>query len=309
MGGLGDFYRAVRQLHPDEEEARVIARMLGLELREIGGVAEKKPEPVAPAPAPVAPLPAAAPAAKEPFVEMSARPMYAEGEETPAWLANVTPLPAERAGYRQPVLPFDPLIPQNKVRAMLSTLLATQVEEGPIDIGRLISLIARNEPMKRLYRQRSLTARRGVQVLIDRSESMMLFSRDARSLVKDLQNVIGIPRVELLLFADCPSRGAGAPADEEWREYRAPATGTPVLLLTDFGIGAAPIARATSAEWERFFTVTRAAACPVVALVPYASDRWPGAIASYVACVVWDGASTIQMARRAASAARRRKAS
>jgi len=288
---------------------RVIARMLGMELREMETAPDVKKEAAVPPAAPVAPQAPTTPAADEPYVAMSVKPVYGESEETPEWLANVTPLPPERAGYRQPVLPFDPLIPQNKVRAMLSTLLATQVEEGPIDIDRLISAIARNEPLKRMYRRRSLTVRRGVQLLVDRSESMALFSRDARWLVKELQNVIGIPRVELVLFADCPSRGVGSPVDDEWREYRAPAGGAPILLVTDFGIGASAVARATSAEWERFFTVTHAAACPVVALVPYSNERWPAAIASYVAGVVWDQASTIQMVRRAATAAQRRKAS
>ena len=136
---------------------------------------------------------------------------------------------------------------------------------------------------------------------------MMLFSRDVRQLVREIQNVIGEPRVELRMFADCPSRGAGAPGEKPWPAYRAPASATPILMLTDLGIGASPLERATQGEWNRFFTTTNAAACPVYALVPYPSDRWPAALANQISCVMWDPATTVQHVRRATT--RRRKAS
>lgn len=305
MGAIGDFYRAVRALGPNEAELALIAQMLGLELRGPAAATPRAPEEPVAAP-PLADESTTATSRPSEYFAFAAKPVEGESEESPAWLAGVTPLPPERAGYRATQLPFDPLLPQNKSRALLSTLLARPVEEGPIDVPRLISAIARGKPLERLYRLRSLTVRHGVQLLVDRGESMALFSRDARWLVKELQNVIGTPRVEVLLYADCPSRGVGAPAQEAWREYRPPAAGTPVLLLTDLGIGATPIARASQAEWESFFATLRAAACPLFALVPYASARWPASLTASISAIVWDRTTTVQLVRQATSARRRR---
>jgi hypothetical protein len=306
MAALGDLIRAVLALQPDAEETRRIAAMLGVDLGAVRGEEEVQ-EPVVSPPPSSGTSGTTSERRESPYVAFEARRVHTESAGTPEWLAGVDALPPERTGYRKATLPFDPLIRQNKARAMISTLVATVVEEGTIDVPRLISAIARNEPLRRLYRQRSRTVRRGVQLLVDRSESMTLFSRDVRTLVRDIQNVIGEQRVELRLFADCPSRGAGAPGEKPWPAYRAPAASAPILMLTDLGIGATAVARATQEEWDRFFAATNAAACPVYALVPYPGDRWPAALAAQVSCLMWDPATTVQHARRATT--RRRKAS
>lgn len=308
MSSLGDLIRAVRALRPDDLELHTIAEMLGVELGAVAGTGEKPPEIVLEKKKKKKDEEETRTVPQTAYVDFAATRVQTMQADVPAWLAEAMPLATDVTGYREAVLPFDPLIAPNKVRAMLSTLLATTVEEGPIDVRRLVTALARNEPLLRLYRERSTTVRRGVQLLVDRGESMSLFERDAQWLVREVQNVIGVPRVELLYFADCPSRGVGAPGEEEWREYRPPAAGTPVLLLTDFGIGGAPGERASHAEWDQFFVVAQTAASRVFALVPYAISRWPAAIVAHAACVVWDISTTIQMVRRAA-AARRRKAS
>jgi hypothetical protein len=304
MSSFGDLIRAMRALEPDDEETRLIASMLGVQLG-VGAAAEVKPVEIDEPPQPLI-IGGQRKGQDSPYVAFEAKRVLTANAETPEWLVNVAPLAPERLAYRKATLPFDPLIAQNKARAMISTLVSTEVEEGPMDVPRLISAIARNEPLRRLYRRRSRTVRHGVQLLVDRSESMTLFSRDVKQLVREIQNVIGETRVELRLFAHCPSRGAGAPGQKPLPAYTAPAAGTPILMLTDLGIGAEPIARATQGEWDRFFAATNAAACPVYALVPYPSSRWPETLAAQIACVLWDPATTVQHARRATTVRRRK---
>lgn len=305
---LGDYWRALAALRPDAADAQEIAAMLG-GVNAAAVLTEAK-KLTAATPETTSETTASAPSSKrDPYVPFEVKRVAAEAADTaPEWLSSATPMPVERTRYRAPKLPFEPLLVPTKVRALLSTLLATEVEEGPLDVQRLIASIARREPVTRLFRKRSPTLRRGVQVLVDRGASMSLFARDARWLARELQNVIGAPRVDLWLFADCPARGVGRPEDDEWSTYRAPASGTPVLLLTDLGIGATAATRADAVEWEPFLAAVRAAACPVFVLAPYASHRWPP-LAQRIEALPWDRRVTVQLARRSASSARRRSVS
>jgi hypothetical protein len=305
-GQLGDYVRAVRALHADADDAKEIARMLGLSFRRRAA-----------APGPVAPSPGEQPPERQPrekaekneeqavpqeieYVDFTIERHSAGEPSRPEWLSTVTPLPSEAMRYQAPKLPLEPLLAPNRARALLSTLLATSVEEGRLDVDRMIRTIARAEPLVRLYRLRSLTVRRGLQLLIDHSTSMVLFQRDVQWLTGELRKVIGADRVDVRLFANCPTRGSGAPMDDEWGPWRPPAHGTPVLLLTDFGIGASPLERGSAIEWEAFLLLARRAGCPLFALNPYASDRWPE-IARRLAVVRWDRKATVQMMRKAAT--------
>ncbi len=63
-----------------------------------------------------------------------------------------------------------------------------------------------------------------------------------------------------------------------------------VLVMTDLGIGRPPgwAEWASEAEWLEFALLLRKAGCPLVALVPYPSDRWPPALAASMMILSFD---------------------
>lgn len=310
---LGDYIRAIRELGPDPDEAEQIAGMLNLTRTR----RRRTVSPVTPPPAPSTPSrPAQKPEVRETraeekdtaeatafVLERISRPGTSR---TPPWLASTTPIPIEKTRYRAPKLPLEPILAPKTVRSILSTLLATYVEEGGVDLTRMISVMARAEPFTHLYRLRSLTVRRGVQLLIDTAPSMSLYRRDALWLRRELNKVIGEVRVDVRLFADCPTRGVGSPAADSWDPWRPPPAGTPILLITDLGIGTPDHDKATWREWEVFLDAVKSAGCLLYALNPYAPHRWPAELARHIEVIPWRRALNVQAARKSARRVRGR---
>jgi hypothetical protein len=211
-------------------------------------------------------------------------------------------LSGEALRYRRAQPELEPLLSPRVARAILAALLAARVDDGPLDIERMIETIARHEPPA-LHRALTVSIRRGVQVLIDMSHSMELFRHDQEEFVRALHRVIGRGRASVFYFAGSPVRGVRTDDDLEWLPYVPPAPSTPVLLLSDFGISAPPLERVVGREWRTFSETVRAAHCPLLALVPFPRNRWPAEIARIIAIAQWDRPLTARGAREVAAAA------
>jgi hypothetical protein len=307
----GDYVRSVRELDPDPQEAAQIAAMLGIVrgARRTAASARR----LVPPPRPVIDTPPRTPPDGESETEPAAFAPFlldpissARAKSSPPWLSTATPFPIESTRYRAPKLPLEPILAANKVRAILSTLVSMWVGEGGVDLPRMISVMARGEQFTQLHRLRTLTVRRGVQLLIDTAPSMSLFRRDALWLRRELQKVLSESKVGVRVFARCPIFGAGRPADDAWKPFRPPSAGTPILLITDLGIGAERDEKATPKEWNAFIDLTSAAGCPLLALNPYAPHRWPPDLARRITIIPWHRALSVQAARKAARRVRGR---
>lgn len=289
MKTLGDFYRAAEKLALTGDDIVRVAALLGLETRAS----------VAAAPAPVViidpltltvveeqppPAPTRPPAllAKAFSTETPTSP-----ESQPAWFTSTTPFPVEKARHRSARLPLDPLLAPSGARNIVAAIAATTVAEGEMDLEWIVARVARGELVADLHRRSSITVRNGVQLLVDRSETMSLFARDASWMEEQLIHIVGADRVQPLRFDGLPQRGVGR-RGEEWEPYRPPVAGVPVLVLTDF---ASP-----AGEWAAFAESVRAAGCPLVALVPYPPQRWP---AVPLTIVHWDRSLDARRARLA----------
>jgi hypothetical protein len=197
-------------------------------------------------------------------------------------------LPEDQA-YLLP--PFEPLFRPNATRGILSAAVATESGDGPIDLELLVDRIARRAHLDEIPREPVPTLRRGLQLLVDMSEALMPFSRDQDWLRATLEKLVPADRLEMLFFAGCPGRGAGTGLRSEWTGYRYPSRpGTVILLLTDLGIGRPLFSteRADAAEWREFALGARRAGCPLVALTPYASQRWPAGLEDVMKIIEWD---------------------
>lgn len=218
---------------------------------------------------------------------------------------TAVPLPAGGSEENPEPLPLDPLLAPGWARAILGTALATPTGEGEVDVDRVAEQMGRLQPVTRVPRLPLASLRHGAQVLVDHGRGMQPFHRDLAWLRDALERVVGRGRCEVLRFAGTPLRGAGSGPRIAWGEYRPPAPGTPVLVLTDVGIGKPALSAdpAGPAEWLAFAALLRRAGCPLLALVPYAPSRWPRELAGGMTLLPWDRGTSAAQVRGAVTRA------
>lgn len=303
---LGDMLRVLRHLGAKRDDAESAAEMLGYEARAVRPplpsrslIALQKASGTAIAESP--PSPPHGPEPQQPL-RISIAGTRSAPPRVPRWVHNTEGLSGEALRYHRAQPALDPLLAPRVARAILAALLAARVDDGPLDIERMVETIARHEPPT-LHRAHTVSIRRGVQVLVDMSRSMELFRHDQEEFVRALHRVIGRGRAPVSFFAGSPMRDVRTGDDLDWFPYVPPAPSTPVLLLTDFGISAPPLERVLGREWRAFSETVRAAHCPLLALVPFPRNRWPAEVARIIAIAQWDRPLTARAAREVAAAA------
>lgn len=321
-GALPDLLRALTVLPCEDDAARAaVARLLGVEIAAPapaakpdegppGGEPRKPPPPPPPAvkPPPVdRPAVSAHPIASGPYdsgapIATILTPDYTESRRAPDWLETIGLFDEEdTTALPEPLVSL--LVPL-WARGILSGAMSTLSEAGPLDVERLVRGIARGAPWRRVPRQPWPTLARGALVLVDRSDALLPFAADQAWLVEQIQAVAGRDRLRVLDFEGCPAWGAGTGSQDEWEEdferWRPPA-GTPVVALTDLGIGARGYgARPVHPlEWSAFAERLRRAGCPLLAFVPYAPERWPAGLSRAFHILPWDRGTSARTVRRA----------
>jgi hypothetical protein len=224
----------------------------------------------------------------------------------PAWVTQVPPLETLNEPGVTP--PIQPLFDRLRRRGILSSALATHVEEGELDLQRVVETVSAGRPLQYLPRLPVPTLRRGVQLLLDVGQGMDPFAEDQRGLVRALDDVVADDRFEVLLFEGCPARGVRHESESRYRAWRPPPRGVPLLVVTDLGIGGPMLDRdrPTIAEWLAFSYRVREAGCNIVAFVPYEATRWPRRLLSTMRLIHWSERTSVGAVRRALRDARRR---
>jgi hypothetical protein len=167
---------------------------------------------------------------------------------------------------------------------ILTTSIATDAGDGMPDVDALIELVVQRsfaEPIPRIVRASLF---RGVQLLLDRSPAMAPFARDVTELAAMVRSVVG-HHVEEIGFSGHPQNRLPA-----WRDaYVPPRPGTPVLALSDLGIGQAPghLRPDARTTWLPLADMLLRRGSPLVVLVPYPRSRWP-ALGYRVRMIPWD---------------------
>jgi len=300
--GLGDLLRSLKGLDTrDPATAERIARSLGFTgieanpVEETQGVSGAAPRPrVSKKPAPEnlphrSGLPPVTPPVDLPaeILETEMTPIESMGPPSapPEWL-DKGPLLGDR---RLPSVPRAKLFPERSAKGVLTAAVATRRAGIAPDIARLVQGLVRGRVLARFpYRPRP-SVHRGVQLLMDTSDAMTPFLEDLDDLARELVSVVGKNATELYEFQGDPNtavRWTEGFNDVPWRTV----PGRPVVLATDFGIGAQAAAhdRATPRAWSRFERQTREAGVPVIAFVPYGRARWPQALSRRIRLVHWD---------------------
>jgi hypothetical protein len=294
--GIGDLLQALTAAPREQWEA--VARTLGF----VPAAANAEPTHViVPVTEDQAPAPAVltADAAREEWLEQDESelpPRAVNSTETiiddaPWWL-RVPALPRP-SGPGTPAPIYEPLLAPRQAPAVLATLCSTMRPTGRIDIGPVVEHMARRRPIRRLPRHARPTLARGVRVSADAGEGLKAFLQDRQQVVSALKLLIGEALVEVGWFLDDPL-GESHPG-------KAPAPGTPVLLLTDLGIGGGG-ARRRWPKPDHLRELSRQLAAqdsPVLALVPYPPDQWPPGLSNSIGMVFWDRRTTVSDVRAA----------
>ena len=316
---LADFFTALRHLQPMNHDAvQALLQLLNLEIPlpapapKLSGVYDQKVSPewlrkLRPSPAPVTRRPDNTPSptvvtpagqALAPKIEVL-RDKRAAGEK-PSWVSLV-PAMARPTEYRLPSQPIEPLFHPGQVRGILIASLAARSFDGPIDALRVIAQAARLEPIDSIPRLPGPTLRRGAQVLVDQSTAMDPFLDDKGQILTAISQVVGVPRLRVFHFIGCPTRGVFSARQDEASLWSPPPHGTPVVLISDLGIGGSLLDRdhSTRGEWLGMAQRCRAKSCPVLAFVPFAPDRWDRELARRITMIHWDRRTTAGTVRRA----------
>lgn len=210
----------------------------------------------------------------------------------PAWFHDETPFPRDEIECVAP--PVEPLLRPEWLRALLSTALASQRPDGDIDLDRLVERFARGEALDALPQLPRSCFDSGVQVLIDTGETMRPFASDQADLVASVRRLVAHEFVDVQLCAGCPQ--VGSTRESGFAEaYRFPASGVPVLVLTDLGAISVPFGQSSRpSEWLRFAQTLRSAGSHVVAFVPCRRERVPERLRRVIAVVSWDHVTTVR---------------
>lgn len=310
---LGDFVRACAELEADAEALLEIAKLLGLTPADAATAADEESKSSVEE-APIfgtgvdssAESPQAVP---EPSADVT-RDVLAEsgtddGDTIPGRLiklpsAHPTSLHVPTLSVQQssgPSPELEALFHPRETRAILSKSLARATPSGPWDFDQVVERCARGEPLATVPQLEQSSLSCGVQLLVDRSEVMMVYAQDQARIRKIITRLVGENKTEVLGFSGFPSV-AGAGAAFEWEPYdnQMPPLGTVVALLSDLGIGrpAWPNATATANQWRQFCGRLNRRNCPVVAFVPYGPSRWSQELKdSGIALIHWDRPTSI----------------
>lgn len=318
---LGDLIQAWRALGADGERARQVAALMGFDLPVTRAAPDRDPVRI-PSPPPVPdpvqtkpgtervpdrPASSVAPALVRRDVPEPARPVTYRRNLRPAGvdIGVRTPPGAVAAGSadvlppaparRTDPLPLLPLLPARVTPGIVTGAVATDAGDGPPDVDALTERVAQRRFGEAIPRIVRASLFRGVQLLLDRSPAMVPFERDVTELARLVRLVVGHD-IEEVSFS-------GRPQDRlpgDGPRYAPPRPGTPVLALSDLGIGRAPghLRLDTRTSWPPLGELLRRRGSELVVFVPYPPSRWP-ALGGGIRMIPWDTATSPAAVTRA----------
>ncbi|MBV2096113.1 MAG: hypothetical protein KUF80_14580 [Candidatus Thiodiazotropha sp. (ex Codakia orbicularis)] len=184
----------------------------------------------------------------------------------------------------------EPVFGKREERAILSTAVAVQTAAGHVDLERVIDRLIEQKLVDRLPRRPLPTLKYGVQLLLDRSESMLPYAQDLETLETNLKKLTGSSRFSSGSFKGTP---LATPRYGKLRNPLKITRNVPILLVTDFGISAPLLSRdrVGPGGWLTFAKLAEKKNCPVVALIPHKPRYWPDLARANYLCIHWDRAT------------------
>jgi len=203
------------------------------------------------------------------------------------WWRNLEPLAPSPQRARTDELPApEPLLRRPWQRAIIGEIAATFRAEGEPDVPALVEALAQQRLPKQIPRRRVKTNRLGLYCYLDIGDGMEPFAADQKDFVREMQKVIGKDLLSVKRFRGTPQRTQRGHAFTD----DLPRAGSPVLLLSDLGIGRPRHSEdpAPAVEWLEFASMLAQAGNSLIALLPYPSARWPIELQQAMTILFWD---------------------
>ena len=225
-------------------------------------------------------------------VESSARVSQA-----PAWFVQARPYGAEELlappGHLPP--PHLPLMRWARLWPFFKMVLGLLHDTGTLDIPRLVERLARGQVLRQVPQVTRQGWAGACQVIIDYAEPLLPFWADYNDLHPRLRRLRGMQGLTLVAALDGDPEGrCEVYTSQGWRpcDYmRAPAPGTPVLLLSDLGCLDGSTARRQ--PWRRLGQRLQRLGCQAVALMPCPPRYWDADLTRLFVPVCWDRAGRL----------------
>ena len=235
------------------------------------------------------------PVSQEPIVFEQYFAEYAEKIREAEEIAPATLKAAQaRPSYR-------PLFLERWFQGIFTATLSTQMASREIDFRKLERNVAHGETLAELPFKLRASLVKGVHVLLDHSETMQPFWRDETELIARLRRLLGEALVQHAWFEMDPQRAAAKRLRWRGTVPRKFHQETPVLLVTDFGVGL-DAAAARFMDWESWlpiFHLAESSRSRVTALLPSAPALWPAGLNRFVAgALLWDRETSPHAAAR-----------
>jgi hypothetical protein len=208
-----------------------------------------------------------------------------ENTVVPAEIKNAEPIRLDAAPSMQ--VNRIPIFAKRSERAILSATIAVQSATGNVDLDKTIDRLVHLKFIDKLPRRAVPTLKYGVQLMLDRAESMLPYFEDLQALEARLKQISGSSRFWSRQFKGSPL------SRQRFQKNPHPQkliNNVPILIATDFGIGAPFHSRdrARPGEWARFAQQARKKGCPVVALIPHKPRFWPDQALTDFLCIHWN---------------------
>lgn len=196
---------------------------------------------------------------------------------------------------------YQPLLRDEWFRGLMSAMLATPRASKDIDWRVLKKRLANGQPLDRLPWRQQSTLERGVQLYLDRSDSMQPFWHDEKELINRLQRLLGSRNVQVRWLEIDPWVSTGSRLKWHSPPPSQLPIETPLLIVSDFGIGEKLFGEGVMGlePWLPLLDLAKNHNCPVIALVPTPESFWPNKLKQLIPnAFVWDHDTSIQSVRR-----------
>ncbi|MDG4550166.1 MAG: formylglycine-generating enzyme family protein [Candidatus Contendobacter sp.] len=192
-----------------------------------------------------------------------------------------------------PLGPSPPLIPWPRLWPFLRAALGEYAERHRIDLRRVVAVVARRRPLRRLPRLKGLHWAPQGQLILDLHPRLYPFWGDFNALKTALPRLRGATGLDILCMTQGPAGPVQRWEGKSWgadQPYVPPPPGTPVLIAGDLGC------LGTDEQWRPWESLGRrltAQGIFPVALTPCPARWWNPALAGLFFPVVLDRAARL----------------
>ena len=189
------------------------------------------------------------------------------------------------------------LFPTLTNRGLLSSALRVKKQGKEANIPKLIEHVIKGRLPKEMPGLDCITLKRGCQLLLDYSDTMVPYWEDLTALANQVQDLLGGERVKIYEFDQDPISGKHWIASDQATNWQADPT-RPVLVASDIGITGQRYQCPVNHLWLDFINQCTQKNIPLIVLVPWQECYWPINFGRHPILIHWNPHTTATMIKK-----------